>query len=185
MESYTSIFLKSLTFFVLLILFLYLILPIPRFPVQPHDSVQSLESADTETPWRRAYFTNYTREDVLNLYKKQLSKSSFFGISLPTHRLNYPPEEAQLLIRDQTRSTFLEEIVLPFRSSLFINGFVPTQAKDAVGYRGTSYYQKVTIKYVPSFVFLRVLISAFGILAFYFVAKELLLAMKDVIKNWS
>lgn len=184
MESYTNISLKNLTFFALLILFLYLILPISRFPVQPHDSVQSLESADTETSWRRAYFTNYTREDILNHYKKQLSKSSFFGILLPTYRLNYPPEEAQLLIRDQTRSTFLEEIVLPFRSSLFINGFIPTQAKDAIGYRGTSYYQKVTIKYVPSSVFLRVLILAFGILAFCFVAKELLSALKESIKNW-
>ena len=37
-------------------------------------------------------------------------------------RLNYPPEDAQTLIRDQTQATFLEEIVHPMRESLFIAG---------------------------------------------------------------
>lgn len=163
--------------------FLYLLLPGPRFPEQPHDSVQSLEDADTETPLRRAYFTNYTRGEVLQHYKRQFSYS-LFGLALLNYRLNYPPEDSMRLIRDQARATYLEELVRPFRESIFINGFIPTHPKDAIGYRGTRFYQKVTIRYVSSSVFFRVPISALGLLAFYFVSKQFLVAFRETIKSW-
>ena len=55
-------------------LILYLFLPNPEFPSPPSDALQSKEPADTETPLRRAYFTNYTRAEVLSHYEEQFKK---------------------------------------------------------------------------------------------------------------
>lgn len=175
---------KRISVVIGVLFFIYLLLPGPRFPIQPRDSVQSLEKADTETSLRRAYFTNYTRAEVLEHYQRQLMFFSLFKIPMPTYRLNYPPEDAFLLIRDQTRSIFLEEIVHPFRESFFVNGFKPKYAKDDIWYRGVHYDQKITVKYVPSSVFLRIPIFLFGLLAFYFVGREFLHAVKNLYTNW-
>lgn len=136
----------------------YLILPNPNFPKPPPDALQSKEPADSETSFRRAYFTNYTRDQVLDWYKIQMDKSSFFDLSLPTYLLNYPPENAQSIIRDQTRSTFLEEIVHPFRESLYINGFKPSVPKDAIYIDGRNWEQKITVRYVPSSLGVRLVV---------------------------
>src|SRR3989344_7674404 len=82
----------------------YLALPGPDFPEPPAGSVQSDEFADTEPPLRRAYFTNATRQEARDHYREQFEP-------LPSIVLNHPPEEAQVRIRDQARSTGLEEIV--------------------------------------------------------------------------
>jgi hypothetical protein len=154
-----KLLLKILYVFFSVIFLSYLALPNPEFPSPPPDALQSDEPADTETPLRRAYFTNLTREEVMNHYKNQLIKSSFVGIPLPTYRLNYPPEEAQTIIRDQTRSTFLEEIVHPFRESVFVNGFEPKTAKDAIFIGGRDWRQKIIIRFVPSVTYIRLIIG--------------------------
>lgn len=143
----------------------YLLLPNPTFPAPPPDASQSQEPADSENvSIRRAYFTNYTRAEVLDWYKSEFKKSSFLGIPLPTYLLNYPPEDAQTIIRDQTRSTFLQEIVHPFRESVYINGFEPTQAKDTIIIDNRHWRQKITIRFVPSLVLIR-LIAYIGTIA--------------------
>jgi len=124
---------------------LYLSLPSLTFPPPPPGAFTSLEQADTESEYRRAYFTNLTRQEVLEYYQNEF-KISFFGIEIPNYRLNYPPEDAYSLIRDQTRSTFLEEIVYPFKGSFFVNGFKPSVAKDDIWYKGVNYYQKITVR---------------------------------------
>lgn len=134
--------------FLFLFCFGYLIVPSPDFPAPPNQAVQSMEEADTEIITKRAYFTNYSREEVIRHYQEQFKKSRLFGIPLITFRLNYPPEDAQTLIRDQTRSTYLEELTHPLRESFFINGFEPKQAKDDIWYRGEHFSQKITVKYV-------------------------------------
>jgi len=136
----------------------YTLLPAPDFPAPPPGSVQSMEEADIETPLKRAYFTNYTREQVVEHYKDQFRYRAF------TLRLNYPPEEAQTLIRDQARATYLEELVHPLRESLFINGFVPYLAKDDIHYKGIHYEEKITIKYIPSSIFVRAPIAVISVL---------------------
>src|SRR3990170_6202670 len=143
---------KGLIAFSFLLFFLYLSLPNADFPQAPSDSLQSAEPADLETPFRRAYFTNFTREEVLTHYNKYFSVSYYLNreIKLPLERLNYPPEEAQTIIRDQTRSTFLEELVRPFRESLFINGFEPKDEKDAIFIEGRSWRQKIIVRLIPS-----------------------------------
>lgn len=161
----------------------YLLLPTPAFPLPPSDSVRSFEFADIESPLRRAYFTNYSREDVLTHYHIQFEHSSFLNIPLPTYRLNYPPEDAYTLIRDQTRSTFLEEIVHPFRETFFVNGFKPSQEKDDIWYQGMHYEQKITVKYVPSSPLVRVSLVFFSLIAFLFVLRELPGTVRAIVKN--
>lgn len=149
----------------LLVFLGYLALPNPDFPKPPPDALQSKEPADTETPLRRAYFTNYTRQEVLDWYKAQLSKSA--GIPMPTYLLNYPPEEAQTIIRDQTRTTFLQEVVHPLRESVYVNGYEPraSDGKNAINIEGRHWRQKIIVKYVPSPVFIRLIVFA-GIVFF-------------------
>src|SRR3990170_2036914 len=127
-----KILVKSVYIIISAIFLLYLALPTPDFPLPPEGALQSQEPADTETLLRRAYFTNLTRQEVLDHYQEQFDSSSFLNIPVPTFRLNYPPEEAQTIIRDQTRSKFLEEIVHPMRESMFINGFEPKDPKDTI-----------------------------------------------------
>lgn len=139
-----------------LALLAYVIPASPDFPGPLPDALQSKEPADSETPLRRAYFTNATRREVMAHYQNE-----FKG-----YRLNYPPEEAQTLIRDQTRSTFLEEIVHPLRESLYVNGFEPKDPKDAIEIEGRPWRQKIIVRYVPSNVFVRLLVttlSAIGV----------------------
>lgn len=140
-----------------LIFLLYLALPAPSFPKPLPDSVQSLEEADVEIPTKRAYFTNFDREDVMDYYTGLFPAT--LGLPLPTYRLIHPPEEAFTLIRDQTRSTFLEEITHPSRESFFVNGFKPRFAKDEIWYKGMHYEQKITVKYVSSSVVLRLAVG--------------------------
>lgn len=172
--------LKILSRTVLLVVTIYLILPTHTFPRQPHDSVQSLEQADTETPWRRAYFTDYTREESREYYLKQM-KTSYFMLPMLAFVLNYPPEDSFKLIRDQVRSTGLEEIVIPFRESLFVDYFEPKDPKDAVGYRGSSYRQKITVKYVTSSLFARVPIVFTALFLFWFLVKEVKQTFSDIL----
>jgi len=141
-------------------LLFYVLLPNYNFPTPPSDSVQSKEPADTETPLRRAYFTNFTRAQVLDWYMDQFKHSSFHNLALPTLLLNYPPEDSQTIIRDQTRSTFLQEIVHPFRETVFVNGFepAPTDNKDRIVINGVHWRQKIIIKFVPSGISVRLLI---------------------------
>lgn len=148
--------------FTLLFLF-YLSLPSPGFPEPPSDALQSDEPADKETPLRRSYFTNYTREEIMEHYKNEF-KGGF--------SLNYPPEEARTIIRDQTRSTFLEEIVHPFRESVFVNGFEPKDAKDAIEIKGLPWRQKITVRHVPSRLWVRLVLGISTIFAVAIVFRE-------------
>lgn len=184
MGKFLTISLRTVSFFASLVFFFYLALPTPSFPIQLPDSVQSLEEADVESPLRRAYFTNFNREQVLDFYQKQMEKPILMGIPLPTYRLNHPPEEAYTLVRDQTRSTFLEEIVHPFRESLFVNGFKPKVAKDEIHYKGVRYEQKITVRYIPSSAPVRMAIGFFAVVALIFSTREFLRTAGNVTKEW-
>lgn len=161
----------------------YLLLPNPTFPEPPSDALQSNEPADTETPLRKAYFTNYTREEVMVHYTNEFEKPVMLGISLPSYRLNYPPEEAQTLIRDQTRSTFLEEIVHPFRESVYINGFKPSLQKDAIFIEGKDWNQKITVRFVLSNSLMRVIVIVLALIMIVIVFKEWENAIKGFLKK--
>lgn len=164
--------------FILFSIFLvvYAFYPSPDFPSPPADAVQSQEVGDSEDlVHRRAYFTNYTREEVMVHYQNQFEP-------LPSFRLNYPPEEAQTIIRDQTRSTFLEEVVHPLRESVFINGFEPSDPKDDVWYKGIDYRQKLIVRVYPSTLAERLAIALLTINSVYLVALLFRKTLKSIKK---
>ena len=148
-----------LVVFISIFFITYLLLPNPSFPEPPLDALQSNEPADTEDVMRRAYFTNYNREEVMEHYKSEFEKPVALGWHIPSYRLNYPPEEANVIIRDRTRSTFLEEIVHPLRESVYVNGFKPVSEKDAIFIEGKEWNQKITVRLVSSASLIRVVIA--------------------------
>jgi hypothetical protein len=166
-----------------LIFLFYLCLPSPDFPLPLDDVYTSGEPADVETPLRRGYYTDYDRSEALSHYQGQFNKSALWELSLPTYRLNYPPEDAQTLIRDQARSTFLEEIVHPFRESIFINGFEPRLPQDVIRIEGKLWRQKVIVRYVPSNLWARVAIGLASLGFVYLLAINLSRAVSDIRKE--
>lgn len=145
----------------------YLSLPQPSVPVLSQ-AVRSQEPGDTyQHPDQSAYFTQQERKDVLNLIEEDY-RLDFKGINLPSFRLNYRPEEVHTLVREQIQSYYLEEIIHPFRESLFVNGWepqnspiyndIPEDKKPLIQIDGIFYRSKVTLKPVFSPLWARVLV---------------------------
>lgn len=138
-------------FFNILVVF-YLISPIPTLP-DLANSIKSDEPGDTiQLKNVSAYYTNMTRTEVMNFYKAYYS-GPFRTI------INHPPEKSKEIIRDTIQSYYLEEFVLPFKESLYINGFewendVFTKAdkriKNKLIFKGKEYKAKITIKTFPT-----------------------------------
>lgn len=141
---------KIILYIIAILFLVYLLLPNFGFPNPIPESLQSNEPADQETPFRRAYFTDMSRSEVIRYYKNEIESQKILSFRIPSILLNYPPEEAQLRIRDQTRSSYLQEVVFPLRESYYINGFEPKEDKDAIFVNGKTWRQKVTIRYVSS-----------------------------------
>jgi hypothetical protein len=150
---------------------IYLLLPNPEFPEESAYSLRSKEPADVESYLRRGYYNNENRDTVTEYYQKLFDRIYIFNnsISLFSLRLNYPPEESQTIVRDQTRSTYLEEIVHPFRESLYINGFEPKKDNDAIVVNGKIFEQKIIIKLVDSVVYVRLFIGILTVVFGYII----------------
>jgi hypothetical protein len=121
----------------------YFLIPSPELPDPPGDSLVSHEPADTESPYRKAYYTNLKREEIMSYYKKVFYSPGQI-------RLNLPPEDAQIVIRDQTRSNFLEELVHPGKEVLYVNGFYPDKPQDQIIRNDKIYIGKITVRMVPT-----------------------------------
>lgn len=174
---------KLLLGLIFLIIGLYVLLPTPEFPAPPEEVLQSSEPADLETPLRQGYYTNLTRTEILEYYTQKFNRSKFNNLWLPTYRLNYPPEESQTIIRDQTHSTFLEEIVHPFRESLYISGYEPDPNIVTLEYEGKIWRQKIIVKFVPSPLWARisVVILSFGLA--WILKKEWLIELGKIVRR--
>jgi hypothetical protein len=159
----TKIILASVVYLLGLV---YLTLPSPVYP-DLTQAQRSDEAGDTwQHPDQKGYYTNLTRAEVLGQLQTKFSLK-IFGLSIPSYRLNYRPEEATTLVRDQLDSYYLEEIVYPFRESLFVNGWEPTHSPKYannpklhtdLSFHGTPYMSKVTLKPTHSNVIFRVLV---------------------------
>ena len=88
------------------------------------------------------------------------------------YRLDLPPEGAYSLIRDQTRSSYLEQIVHPWRESLYINVFVPTKPTEQINIQNVHYLNKVTIHYLPSHPIPRLTVLLLTGIVLMWLAKE-------------
>lgn len=139
---------------------IYLLMPGPSsindFPALPASVKSSLEGDTIQVPDVAGYFSNNYRDFVIPFYSQGFqAKTKFFFKPL---RLNHPPEDAYAKIKDQTPSTYLEEITYPFRDSLYINGLEPLtedgqpryQGADRIEYDGARYDTKVTLRYYSS-----------------------------------
>ena len=157
---------KLLLIFIYLIGLTYLLLPARPLP-ELDNAVLSNEEGDTwQNPDQRGYYTNLTRDEVLNQIQNK-SKIYFFGFVIPSYRLNYRPEEAQTLVRDQLKSNYLEEIIYPLHSSIFVNGWEPKLAPRRGGSEtsdlnlaiyGVPYEAKITLRPNNSSVWSRIVI---------------------------
>jgi len=145
----------------------YLSLPQPSVPVLS-DATRSQEPGDTiQNPDQSAYFTQQERQQVLSQIQSDYALS-FRGLTLPSFRLNYRPEEAQTLVREQIDTYYLEEIVHPFRESLFVNGWEPQNSpiyadypedkKPRIQIDDIFYRSKVTLKPLFSPLWARLLV---------------------------
>ena len=144
----------------------YLALPAPTFPEPPPGSLVSVEPADTESIFRKAFYTNLSRAEIMTYYRKE-----FYSPLLLV--LNLPPEDAAIFIRDQTRSSYLEEIVHPGKQSLFINGFVPDKIQDTIIRDNELYKSKITVRYVPSTLVTRFTVLLMIAVSTYLLVKEI------------
>lgn len=166
--------LKLFFFLISIFLLIYILPKSPEFPQPPAGAVQSFEPADVENTLRRGYYTNLNREEVISHYKNEFNK----GFNVYTPRLNYPPEDAPVFIRDQTKSTFLEEIVHPLRESIYINGFEPKSEEYAQYYKGIRYNQRIIIRYIPSSNLNRIIILALTLVVSLLLMREYKYAKK-------
>lgn len=146
----------------------YLSLPAPRdFPHLPQ-AVKSTEPGDTvQIANVSAYYTDMPRQEVIDFYFDYFSRSPFFKIPFPTYKLNHPPERIREVLRDTQRSTYVEELVHPFRESVFISGFewdndpfTPPEkrVKNILIVNGKTYQFKVTLFYQESALWQRLLV---------------------------
>lgn len=179
--SISKFLLKLGVSLLLLASLVYLVIPSPRFPAPTPDSVQSLEEADLETPLRRTYFTNFSRKEILAHFKAELSQP--FAFPVPTYIVYYPPEDSQTLIRDQTRTVNLPEIIHPFRESLYVNIFESRSPKDEIWYKGVHYQERVTLKYTPSSAYIRIAVIFSALLMLILIARELGFTIIDTTKK--
>jgi hypothetical protein len=144
---------------------IYLLLPTPGFPTPPPGVLLSDEPADTESMYRRAYYTDLSREEILGHYSKVFAHPLQF-------RLNLPPEDAYAVIRDQTRSSYLEELIHPWKESLYVNGFVPVLPQDEIKVQGRVFANKITVRLVPSHPVARITVLFMTATCLYLITKE-------------
>lgn len=157
-----KILISILIIFNLLAVF-YLISPPPILPDLPNSAKSDLPGDTVQISNVTAYFTNMTRTEVMNFYKAYYS--GLFRINL-----NHPPEKAQDIIIDTIQSYYLEEFVLPFKESLFINGYewendvftkIESRSKNKLIYHDKEYKAKITLRRFPT-PFLNRLIAFFA-----------------------
>ena len=130
----------------------------------PNSNKSTLSGDTVQVPNVAGFFSNNYRRVVIPFYINQYV--DLYGVKVRPLRLNYPPEFAYTAIKDQTQSTYLEELVYPLRDSLFINGLEPfkegTQEKRYTSaepfYVDDIYQTKVTLRYYPSNVYIRFIV---------------------------
>lgn len=161
---------KILLFFSIIVFSIgciYLSLPTPKTP-DLDTAIRSDEEGDTwQNPDQKGFYSNILRKEVMTEMRNKFS-ISLFGIRIPSYTLNYRPEDTREFVREQIPSYYLEEIVYPFRDSLFVNGWEPTnspiyrnlpaESVPMIIYKDKIYLSKVTLKPVTSPVWARILV---------------------------
>lgn len=156
------------------ILLIYMISPGPSsifdFYPLPNSNKSKLAGDNiAQVPNVAGYFSNNYREFVVPFYIKNYWQKSL--LPFPPLRLNHPPEFSWTVIKKHTDSTYLEELVYPLKSSLYVNGFEPFYSDSTPKFWGAatfsvdgiSWFTKTTIRFYPSSIITRILVW-FGII---------------------
>jgi hypothetical protein len=142
---------KLLKFFLVvfnLLALVYLLWPTPVVPDLINSVKSDLPGDTVQVQNVSGYFTNLSRQDVMNFYLK------YYQSPLRI-RLNHPPEKAREIIIDTLPSYYFEELHLPFKETLYINGFewekdVFTKPEKRIAnkiiYHNQEYQSKITIR---------------------------------------
>jgi len=147
---------KKISLFVFLVFNLfalaYLLSPTPTLKNLPNAVKSNLPGDTTQLKNVSGYFGNLSRTEVINFYKANYN--GLFRI-----QLNHPPERAKDIIVDTIPSYYLEEFVLPFKESLFINGYEwqndvftkpEKRIKNKLVYNNIEYQTKITTKVITT-----------------------------------
>lgn len=152
----------------MLVFFVYLVLEGPDsitdFPALPNSTKSTLSGDTIEIPNISAYFSDNFRDFSIPYYSTSYIGKTVFPFK--PMRLNYPPEFAFTAIKDQTQSTYLEELTYPMRDSLFINGLEPFTKDGEARFTGATFFEeggneyltKVTLRYYPSSIYVRLIV---------------------------
>jgi hypothetical protein len=137
----------------------YLLIPTPILKPLPN-SVKSTEPGDTvQLKNVSAYYTNLSRTEIMNFYKSSYTNPIVI-------RLNYPPELSKTIFRDTIQSYYLEEFSIPFKESLYVNGYEwendvftkpEKRIKNKLFFEGVEYRSKITLKTIPTSIPARIL----------------------------
>lgn len=129
----------------------YLLIPLPDLPDLPQSQKSDEPGDTTQISHVTAYYTYLTRPQVINFYL-----ANYQG---PLRlRLNHPPEKAREIIRDTIQSYYFEEIHLPLKESLYINGYEwqndvftrpDKRIKNKLLFRNIEYPSKITLRRYP------------------------------------
>lgn len=150
---------------------------IQSFPPLPNSTKSTLSGDTWQIPNVAAYFSDNFRKFATNYYKQSLQNQTMLPFAPLV--LNYPPEFAFVAIKDQTHSTYLEEYVYPLRYSLFVNGLEPFLENGRPRWKGAfpfdigdqMYSTKVTLRYYPSSVWVRIVVWAGIIFSIWLLGK--------------
>lgn len=130
----------------------YLLSPLPTIPSLTNAIKSDLPGDTVQLKNVSGFFTNQSRTEVMNFYK-----ANFVGL-FRIH-LNHPPERSKDVILDTIQSNYLEEYILPFKESIFINGFEwqndpftkpEKRIVNKLIYKDQEYFAKITIKTYPT-----------------------------------
>ena len=178
-----KILISGLVIFNFLAVF-YLISPTSILPDLPNSAKSDLPGDTVQISNVSAYFTNMTRTEVMNFYKAYYS--GLFRINL-----NHPPEKAKDIIVNTIQSYYLEEFVLPFKESLYVNGFEwendvftkpENRSKNKLIYHDKEYKAKITIRRFPTNIQSRLIaffVTEIGVIALVLVIKSFVYNKKN------
>ncbi|MBU1129933.1 hypothetical protein KKE45_01275 [Patescibacteria group bacterium] len=158
-----------------LLAFYYLLIPTPKILDLPN-SLKSIEPGDTvQIPNVKAFYNNQERQEIMKFYVDTYQKKH----PLST-KINHRPEKAKEIIKDTIQTYYFEEIIIPFKESLYINGFEwqkdvftkpEARAKNRLMVGEQEFETKLTLRHFPTTPTNRLIVffalETFLFLAFY------------------
>ncbi len=164
-----------------ILLLIYMLWPGPGsisdFKALPNSDKSKLAGDTFQILNVAGYFSNNFREFVMPFYLSNYWQKTL--LPFPPIRLNHPPEYSWTVIKKHTDSTFLEELVYPLKSSLYVNGFEPFYSDGTPKFWGSTKFDvdghkwltKTTLRFYPSSIWVRILVWFGIILSIYFIIK--------------